>query len=73
MVVTIALETDEAQRAGAAAEAAGRIVLVPRVDGRYARVTFKLPDGLTVAVDGQVPEATLRATASSLAAASTAT
>src|SRR3954454_19591316 len=39
MVVTIALETDEAKRAGAAAEAAGnRLVLVPRVEGRYAAV-----------------------------------
>jgi ATP-dependent Lon protease len=39
MVVTIALETDEAKHAGAAATEAGdRIVLVPRVDGSYARV-----------------------------------
>src|SRR6476646_7468141 len=39
MVVTIALETDEAQRAGAAAEQAGRrIVLVPRVDGDFASI-----------------------------------
>jgi ATP-dependent Lon protease len=39
MVVTIALETDEAKRAGSAAEAAGnRLVLVPRVEGRYAAV-----------------------------------
>ncbi len=39
MVVTIALETDEAKRAGAAAADAGdRIVLVPRIDGRFARV-----------------------------------
>ncbi len=39
MVVTIALETDEAKRAGAAAEQAGRrLVLVPRVDGRYSTV-----------------------------------
>ncbi len=39
MVVTIALETDEARRAGAAADhAGGRIVLVPRVDGRFASV-----------------------------------
>jgi ATP-dependent Lon protease len=39
MVVTIALETDEAKRAGAAAEQAGRrIVLVPRVDGDFASV-----------------------------------
>src|ERR1700750_250924 len=39
MVVTIALETDEAKRAGAApADAGDRIVLVPRVEGRFARV-----------------------------------
>src|SRR3954452_17782626 len=39
MVVTIALETDEAKRAGAAAEQVGRrLVLVPRVEGRYAKV-----------------------------------
>jgi ATP-dependent Lon protease len=39
MVVTISLETDEAQRAGRAAEAAGnQLVLVPRVDGRFATV-----------------------------------
>jgi ATP-dependent Lon protease len=39
MVVTIALETDEAKRAGAAAEQAGRrIVLVPRVDGDFASI-----------------------------------
>ncbi|HEX5615275.1 MAG TPA: endopeptidase La [Acidimicrobiia bacterium] len=39
MVVTIALETDEARRAGRAAAGAGdRLLLVPRVDGRYAAV-----------------------------------
>ena len=39
MVVTIALETDEAKQAGAAAEKAGRrLVLVPRVEGRYSTV-----------------------------------
>src|SRR6478752_4006733 len=39
MVVTIALETDEAKRAGAAAEQAGRrMVLVPRVDGEFASI-----------------------------------
>src|SRR6476646_2635845 len=39
MVVTIALETDEAQRAGAAAEQAGRrLVLVPKIDDVYAKV-----------------------------------
>ena len=39
MVVTITLESDEAKRAAAAAEAAGgRMVLVPRIDGRFATV-----------------------------------
>ncbi len=38
MVVTIALETDEAKAVAAAAGPAGRILLVPRVEGRYARV-----------------------------------
>ncbi|GIU89813.1 MAG: hypothetical protein KatS3mg010_0912 [Acidimicrobiia bacterium] len=39
MVVTITLESDEAKRAAAAAEAAGgRLVLVPRVDDRFAAV-----------------------------------
>jgi ATP-dependent Lon protease len=39
MVVTIALETDEAKRAGAAAnEGLHRLLLVPRIDGRYASV-----------------------------------
>ena len=39
MVVTIALETDEAKRAGAAAEQAGRrLVLVPKVGDVYAKV-----------------------------------
>jgi ATP-dependent Lon protease len=53
MVVTIALETDEARRAGAAAETVGQVVLVPRVDGRFATVgtvatiesTGDLPNG----------------------------
>ncbi|GIU88663.1 MAG: Lon protease [Acidimicrobiia bacterium] len=39
MVVTITLESEEAKRAAAAAEAAGgRLVLVPRVDDRFASV-----------------------------------
>ncbi|HWS45144.1 MAG TPA: endopeptidase La [Acidimicrobiia bacterium] len=39
MVVTIALETDESKRAGTAAgEAGNRLVLVPRIDGRFATV-----------------------------------
>jgi ATP-dependent Lon protease len=54
MVVTLALETDEARRAGKAAAAAdGQVLLVPRIDGRYARVgtvakvedTGQLPSG----------------------------
>ena len=59
MVVTIALETDEAKRAGAAAQQAGRrLILVPRVDGRYAKVgtiaqienAGELPNGTLAAV-----------------------
>ena len=39
MVVTISLETDEAQRAAAAAEEAGnQLVLVPRVAAGFAKV-----------------------------------
>jgi len=41
MVVTLALETDEARTAAEAAGAAGGdgfVLLVPRIDGRYARV-----------------------------------
>src|SRR6185437_8516969 len=39
MVVTIALETEEAKRAGAAAEQAGRrLILVPKIDDVYAKV-----------------------------------
>src|SRR5260221_11488712 len=38
MVVTLALETDEAKTAAEAAGPEGRLLLVPKVDGRYARV-----------------------------------
>ena len=39
MVVTITLESDEAKRAAAAAEAVGgRLVMVPRIDGKFATV-----------------------------------
>src|SRR5581483_7531489 len=39
MVVTLALETDEAKRVGAAATAGDNLLLlVPRIEGRYARV-----------------------------------
>jgi len=39
MVVTVSVESDEAKRAIAAAETTGgRLLLVPRVDGKYARV-----------------------------------
>src|SRR5437870_10758691 len=39
MVVTIALETDEARKAVAAAHAAdSAIFVVPKIDGRYARI-----------------------------------
>jgi ATP-dependent Lon protease len=38
MVVTIALESDEARAAADAAGADGTVLLVPRIDGRYATV-----------------------------------
>ena len=39
MVVTIALESSEARRAVAAAQdGSGRVLLVPRIDGEYAKV-----------------------------------
>jgi len=38
MVVTLALESDEAQQAAVAATDDGLVLLVPRVEGRYARV-----------------------------------
>ncbi len=61
MVVTLALETDEARTAAEAATADdgdGLLVLVPRVDGRYARVgtvarvesTGDLPNGVQALV-----------------------
>jgi ATP-dependent Lon protease len=59
MVVTIALETDEARNAIAAARSADQIVLlVPRVEGRYARVgtiaqiedVGRLPSGIEALV-----------------------
>ena len=59
MVFTLALETDEARAAvDAAGSAGGRLVLVPRIDGRYARIgviseileTGELPGGPPAAV-----------------------
>src|SRR2546429_8821099 len=59
MVVTIALETDEARRAGAAAnEGSRKLLLVPRVDSRFARVgtiahienSGELPNGMLALV-----------------------
>jgi ATP-dependent Lon protease len=59
MVVTIPLERDEAQAAVAAAREGDRLVLlVPRVEGRYARLgtvarledSRKLPNGIEVAI-----------------------
>src|SRR5437870_11638407 len=44
MVVTIALETDEARKAVAAAHAAeSAIFVVPKIDGRYARIGTLAP------------------------------
>jgi ATP-dependent Lon protease len=59
MVVTIPLERDEAQAAVAAARESDRLVLlVPRVEGRYAKLgtvarledSRKLPNGIEVAI-----------------------
>jgi ATP-dependent Lon protease len=59
MVFTLALETDEARAAvEAAGSAGGRLVLVPRIEGRYARIgviseileTGELPGGPPAAV-----------------------
>jgi ATP-dependent Lon protease len=59
MVVTMAIESDEAKRAVEATEASeGRVLLVPRVDDRYARVgtvakvedSGELPSGLRAVV-----------------------
>ena len=58
-VATLTLETDEARAAVAAAnDGDGRILLVPRIDGRYARVgtvavveeSGELPNGLAAAI-----------------------
>ncbi len=69
MVVTIALETDEAQAAYEAAADGGRLLLVPRVDGAYARVgvvaqiesTGALPSGTKALVVRALHRATVRA------------
>jgi ATP-dependent Lon protease len=63
MVVTMALETEEARAAVAAARTSdGRLLLVPKLDGRYARVgtisqieeTGQLPSGVAaLVVQGQ--------------------
>jgi ATP-dependent Lon protease len=59
MVVTIALETDEAKRAGAAAnDGEHRLLLVPRLDGRFSTVgtigqiesSGELPNGVLALV-----------------------
>jgi ATP-dependent Lon protease len=59
MVVTLALETDEARTAAEAAEGAdGLLLLLPKIDGRYARVgtvariesSGDLPNGLKALV-----------------------
>jgi len=70
MVVTMALETDEARAAAEAARTAdGRLLLVPRVDGRYARVgtisaieeAGALPSGIEALVVRGVQRATIGA------------
>jgi ATP-dependent Lon protease len=62
MVVTMALESDEAKAAAETAAAGGRVVVVPHVEGRYATVgviadvleTGELPGGITgLALEGR--------------------
>jgi ATP-dependent Lon protease len=68
MVVTLALETDEAKAAADAATGGdGQLLLVPRVDGRYARVgtiariesAGELPNGVRALVLRGVQRATV--------------
>ncbi|MBV8949318.1 MAG: endopeptidase La [Actinobacteria bacterium] len=55
MVVTLALETEEARRVAAAATSGERLLLlVPRIDGRYARVGTVA----RVESDGELPNGT---------------
>jgi ATP-dependent Lon protease len=70
MVVTMALETPEAKAAvDAAASADGQLLLVPRVDGRYAKVgtisrieeAGQLPSGIPALVVRGVERATIGA------------
>ena len=65
MVVTMALETPEARAAvDAAASADGQLLLVPRVDGRYAKVgtisrieeAGQLPSGVPALVVRGLPQ-----------------
>ena len=67
-VATLTLETDEARAAVAAAnDDDGRLLLVPRIDGRYARVgtvavveeSGELPNGLSAAIIRGLHRATL--------------
>jgi ATP-dependent Lon protease len=68
MVITMALETDTARAAAAAAQAAdGRLLLIPVTDGRYARVgviaeiteSGQLPGGIEALVVRGGPRATV--------------
>ncbi len=69
MVLTIALESDEAKAAVAAAGDDGRLLLVPKVDGRHAKVgtiatiesTGQLPSGVPALVVRATERALLRA------------
>jgi len=70
MVITMALETDEARAAAEAARSSdGRLLLVPRVDGRYARVgtisaiedSGQLPSGIFALVVRGVQRAAIGA------------
>src|SRR4051794_27781148 len=69
MVLTIALESDEAKAAVEAAGDDGRLLLVPKVDGRHAKVgtiatiesTGQLPSGVPALVVRATERALLRA------------
>src|SRR5436853_7428060 len=78
MVVTIPLERDEAKAAVAAAREGDRLVLlVPRVEGSYARVgtvarledSRKLPNGIEVAILQGLSRATVGSAAAATGAA----
>ena len=61
MVITLALETDEAKAAVAAAGDDGRLLLVPRIDGRHATVGTVVSVESSGALPSGVPALVVRA------------